>query len=571
MDLQGIDLHHPYLNSQLIAYIGNKRRLLPLLYRAVERCVGVPVQRTGRGPLFIDLFAGSGVVSRLAKYLGFSVISNDWEVFSYIINKTHIETNADEISSLFADAGGMDALLEHLNHLPAPEPEDQYIARHYAPTGFDIDTVDFRRERLFYTRENALRIDAIRNEIERLYPGSDPRMMDKEKALLLSLLLYEAATHTNTSGVFKAYHKGFGGHGRDALSRILAPITLRRPVLIDTSRECRACKQDANTLVTDPELTRDPPTIVYVDPPYNQHQYGSNYHMLNTIALWDRPPINDQLTEEGVLEEKAAIRKDWVQTKSRYCYRDSAAGAFGDLIARIRADFILISYSTEGIIPFPLMREICEEKGAVTIVTNQYIKYRGGKQSISRLNKNIEFVLIIDTHKNGNGSGGADLEHLLEKQKVAGLFDMRYRLACLEEYCTVDREAKLVWVRLGEREVMIPTRELLELVFTDEIAALSREELHRLAGILEQCQCKDRTEELSEILERIAEEGVDRYYLMRQLPGIVRKIAHKKYSRQFEYWLARIKELQQVYPDEYALISRKVGEVEELAQKRFSH
>ena len=72
-------LDHPSLSHQLIAYIGNKRRLLPLIARAIRACGadGVSPDEDGVRPLFVDFFAGSGAVSRLGKLLGYHVIAND--------------------------------------------------------------------------------------------------------------------------------------------------------------------------------------------------------------------------------------------------------------------------------------------------------------------------------------------------------------------------------------------------------------------------------------------------------------------------------------------------------------
>ena len=53
--------------------------------------------------------------------------------------------------------------------------------------------------------------------------------------------------------------------------------------------------------------------ITYLDPPYNQHQYGSNYHLLNTIALNDKPPVNKDIIINDKKVNKSAIRKDWIK------------------------------------------------------------------------------------------------------------------------------------------------------------------------------------------------------------------------------------------------------------------
>ena len=76
-----------YLFNQLIPYIGNKRKLLGLIQRAVRQTTVRP------GDSFVDFFAGSGVVSRWAKLLGYRVIANDWEPYAQIINQCYIACN----------------------------------------------------------------------------------------------------------------------------------------------------------------------------------------------------------------------------------------------------------------------------------------------------------------------------------------------------------------------------------------------------------------------------------------------------------------------------------------------
>ena len=189
-------LDQPYLQDQLIAYIGSKRALQPFLAEVFVRLVRP-------GAVFLDPFAGSGAVARLARYLGCRVLANDWEPYAYVLNYAYLCVGRREAEGLFREHGGPAGIVERLNAASDPPPERQYIARHYAPRR--TETADYRTERLFYSRENALRIDALRGRLEELYPGFRPEGLAlKEKYLLLASLLYEASTHTNTSGVFKA-------------------------------------------------------------------------------------------------------------------------------------------------------------------------------------------------------------------------------------------------------------------------------------------------------------------------------------------------------------------------------
>ncbi len=118
------------------------------------------------------------------------------------------------------------------------------------------------------------------------------------------------------------------------------------PAFWDNGLENLVFREDAQALAE--RLARQPIDIAYLDPPYNQHPYGSNYHVLNSVALWDKPALSKQITRGT----KAAIRPDWrTERRSAYNYRDEAARAYDRLLDTIRARYILTSYSTDGMIP----------------------------------------------------------------------------------------------------------------------------------------------------------------------------------------------------------------------------
>ena len=160
--LDSMEFNTPYLTEQIIAYIGNKRKLLPLIYKAIENAGLSPNENFS----FFDVFSGSGVVSRFAKYLGFEVYANDWEYYAYVLNRGFLDFNKSEIEEIFGNQAEFEKLLAEINSLPEPGDENQYIAKYYAPKEFDLNQVDYKTERLFYTRENALAIDKIRNKLE---------------------------------------------------------------------------------------------------------------------------------------------------------------------------------------------------------------------------------------------------------------------------------------------------------------------------------------------------------------------------------------------------------------------
>jgi len=369
-----IRLDEPYLTDQLIPYIGNKRKLLPLIYDAIK----LTDIKSGT---FLDIFSGSGVVARLAKTAGFRVIANDWEPYSQLINNAYIAINKEPE---FSKLGGMSGAFAALNELTGIRG---YIAAHYCPR--DDEAYDTGKERMFYTQENGRRIDAIREKIHAW--RCDDKIDSHEEAVLLASLIYQASYCSNTSGVFKGFHRGWGGATKTAWYRIRSFLTLKPPIFFDNGQANEALREDATALAD--KLNCD---IAYLDPPYNQHQYGSNYHLLNTVALWDKPSINEIISNNGH-RDKAAIRKDWrTERRSKYCYKSSALNEFSEMVARLSARYILVSYSTDGIIPVKDMISCLMERGSVDFVVRRYKRYRVSSQRPSPRPHTNEFVAIVD-------------------------------------------------------------------------------------------------------------------------------------------------------------------------------
>ena len=550
-----MEFNSPYLTEQIIAYIGNKRKLLPLIYKAIENAGISPAENIK----FFDVFSGSGVVARFAKFLGMEVYANDWEYYSYVLNQGFLNFNESDIEKVFGSRAEFESLLNKINSLPVPGEDNQYISKYYAPKEFDVEQVDYRTERLFYTRENALAIDKIRNFIE------ENRSQESEKVfyLLLAILIYESATHTNTSGVFKAFHKEFGGHGKDALSRIMKKIELHFPVLIDSKAPVHVFQENANELARKLKGI----DIAYLDPPYNQHQYGSNYHLLNTIAKWDKIPAPLDLNSKGILKRKAAIREDWINTRSDYCYRDSAEKSFEDLIMNLDARFIFISYSTDGIIPFEKMRKICTKRGKLSLVTNEYTTYRGGKQSNKRQNTNIEFILSIDTSQKSDEESIREIDFILKRKKTLLLFKQKYSFEKLKEISDkiLEDEKKIII-----EGIEIPTKDFFSLEIPEDFDNLDFERLERFYNKLSLGICETKEQELEEILLRLEWNSVNNRSLIKQIPTVLNKLANKKNEQSFKIWLSKIEALEQAQPDLYQVIADKMQRIKEVAEIRMN-
>lgn len=207
-----------FLSEQILTYIGNKRALLGFIGEGVARVK----DRLGRERIdALDVFSGSGVVARYLKQHCRKIIACDLEFYSSVVNSCYLANRAD------VDLDRLGRLVGRLNRAALNEPRPGTIAELYAPLK---DTDIQPGERVFYTRENAVRIDTLRALIDEEVPT-------ELEAFVLGPLLHAASVHANTSGVFKGFYKNtktglgqFGGNGRNALTRICKPISLQVPV-----------------------------------------------------------------------------------------------------------------------------------------------------------------------------------------------------------------------------------------------------------------------------------------------------------------------------------------------------
>lgn len=381
-------LDHPALHTGLITYLGNKRALLPFIWRGIE----VIAETHGMPRRMADPFAGSGVVSRLGRLAGMEVHSSDVEDYTHPFGRAFLETDGGEVDALFSMFSGYGSVLTHLNALTRPEDSrEEYFARHYAPR--DTADADPTRERLFYTRENALRIDAMISAINRGAFGSNAEDGDGSRDhglrrdILLASVLVEMSIHINTSGVMKGFHHGWGGRGGDALGRIMAPIRLE-PLNFITGPKGHMTVGPAEEVVRDRGQRYD---VVYIDPPYNIHQYGANYHLLTSAVRrdhYDPGPV--------VQGSRAGIRRD--HYRSDFCRKSGASAqrAFGRLLDAVDTAALLISYNNDGIIRPGELFEMLSEDGinTVRLMSREYHKFRGGKATQGAVRTN-EYLFVV--------------------------------------------------------------------------------------------------------------------------------------------------------------------------------
>lgn len=359
-----------YLTRQLITYLGNKRTLISEIEKQI---ISIRSSLGGRKLSTCDAFSGSGVVSRMLKMHSTKVVANDMEPYAAVISKAFLKNKDDVDLPALSDA------VNRLNKIVVTNGDGPsgFIRELYAPKN---DTDIQVGERVFYTNENARRIDAYAQLIRQ----EDPSLQD----LLLAPLLSKASIHNNTGGVFKGFYKDsetgvgqFGGSGGNALSRILAPIELEVPVF---SRH----RSDHDVHCMDvAELAKElgPVDVVYLDPPYNQHPYGSNYFMLNLISDYKRP-VN--------ISNVSGIPENW--KRSPFNKRQESFSALRNLIESLDARFILLSFSDDGFLQPAELNDYFSTLGTSWVVDIEYNTYRASRNLNGRSGKIIEHIFVLD-------------------------------------------------------------------------------------------------------------------------------------------------------------------------------
>lgn len=268
-------------------YLGNKYKLLGFIEDIVnEKCNGFES--------FCDIFAGTGVVGGRFNQKNIKVISNDILSSNYFPIKAFLGVNKVD----------QDEIREKIDILNSVKTnEDNYFSTHFGNT--------------YFTLENARKIGEIREKIETIADSDD------EKAVLIASLLYAVDKVANTVGHYDAFRKKLD---------TVQPLRLLMPD-IDTENNWNneIYREDANQLVR--RISFD---VFYIDPPYNSRQYSDAYHLLENLAIWEKPIVH------GI-----AKKMNRSHLKSDYCLK-SAPEAFSDLIRNAKCKHILVSYNNTG-------------------------------------------------------------------------------------------------------------------------------------------------------------------------------------------------------------------------------
>ncbi len=337
----------------MIKYLGSKRLLIPTILEIIQ---SLPDARS-----VIDLFAGTSRVGHALKRAGQRVLSNDILAYAHALAACYVETDRSAVAPRIGE------LLEHLGSLPG---RPGYFTEHFCV-----------RSR-FFQPHNGARVDAIREEIERL--NLEPHL----RAVAIVSLMEAADRVDSTTGVQMAYLKQWA-------PRSFNDLELRVPDLVDAGANgaskafCLDAREAAKQLEAD---------VAYIDPPYNQHSYLGNYHIWETLVRWDKPDVY------GIVCKRVDCR----ERRSDFNSKRRHAEAFAEVVRSVRARCLVVSFSNEGYVTRADMEALLATRGNVHVIERDNSRYVGAQIGIhnpqgelvgkvSHL-RNFEYIFVVTPH-----------------------------------------------------------------------------------------------------------------------------------------------------------------------------
>jgi adenine-specific DNA-methyltransferase len=332
-------------------YIGSKLSLLGFLDESIKKVVG------NNNMNFADLFAGTGAVGAHFKKLGYKITSNDIQYYSFVLNKHYIENHKElKFEKLFQVLPELKKIkIEDrknyvCSYLSSLKGVQGFIYKNYCLGG----TKNKKYPRQYFSDENGMKCDAVRIEIEKW--KNDKQITNNEFYFLLASLLETVDKRANTASVYGAFLKSLKKTAQ-------IPFELKPAELIINHQKHEVFNEDINKL-----MSRIKGDILYLDPPYNQRQYSTNYHVLETIAKYDNPELH------GI----TGLR-DYKDQKSLYCSKNQVKQIFEDLILNAKYKYIFLSYNNEGLMSLDDIREIMSNRGEYGYFKKEYGRFKSDK------------------------------------------------------------------------------------------------------------------------------------------------------------------------------------------------
>lgn len=343
------------MSAVLSGYFGSKARMLKVLDNYIK-----PLLQSGKNKLiFGDLFAGTGLVGSHYASLTKKVVSSDQELYSYVLSKAMLQT---------VYTSKLQRLIIYLNKL---KPVKGLIYKYFSPN--KQGEISNQNVRMFFTCENAMKMDAIRIEINRMFKSK--KITYKEFVFLLGSLMHTTSKYANCAANFRAYLKQF--NPRSSRNFVLVPIHTNHVHYAKHS----VIKNDCLKVARHEKLD-----IVYLDPPYSNTCYGSYYSFYNYLCMYNKNVILKGIA--GVVSH---------YNKSSFGAAATSRGSFNKLfktLARGSTKYIIMSYNSNGMIKKNEFVKMLMTIGSVKLLKMWSLNFK--THSNVRENKVIEYIFIVN-------------------------------------------------------------------------------------------------------------------------------------------------------------------------------
>lgn len=350
-------------------YIGSKKSLLSFIENSVKQVI------EEKNFTLIDLFAGTGAVGQHFKKLGNKIIANDLQLYSYVLNKNYIENHKPlNFSNLLPTLPPNNEPILFItpeqvvcNYLNNLQGKEGFIFNNYCLGGKTNEI--FGRQ--YFSDYNGKKADAIRLKIEDW--KNTGFITENEYYFLLASLIESLDKVANTASVYGAYLKKLKKTAKVGLD--FQPATF-----FCGDEEHQVFNQNAEDLIT---IVKG--DVLYLDPPYNQRQYATNYHLLETIAKYDNPKIYG----------KTGLR-DYSNQKSNFCYKEKASQSLLHIVKNANVKYIFLSYNNEGIIPLSEIKRILSSRGNYGCFTKDYVRYKADSNREYTKDSVLEYIHYVE-------------------------------------------------------------------------------------------------------------------------------------------------------------------------------
>ena len=301
-------------------YLGSKTSLLNSILSVVDEVCHEGV--------FCDPFGGIGTVGSFFKNRGYQVFTGDILKFAHCFQFARIECdNIPKFEKLYDLIGGTDIEL-FLNKL---EPLD----------GWFVD--EYSKKRSYFINSNARRIQHCINFIWKCFQNNI--ISEDEYNILVASLINSIDKVANTAGTYYAYLKEISRKAKKPFAFHIIPPTIG-------TKSCKSIKCDASDMIKNVKCD-----VLYLDPPYNERDYQSYYHLPENIASRTIPNPLDNSKSGIFIQERIP---------SNFNKKNLAHVSFKEMVKNAKCKYLVFHYSDDGLIAKDSIRNTLENAGEVS-------------------------------------------------------------------------------------------------------------------------------------------------------------------------------------------------------------